>query len=143
MGFAGLDRSGYPGDAIMKIIRETTNLKWCGYYLAQAPAHKDPSWMGKRKVLTELGYGIAPLYLGEQTEGPGSRHPSAEKGTTDGKDAVRKMADEGFPPGSCVYLDLENGPPLPDSLRDYMNAWCSAVRDNGFLPGVYCTHARR
>src|SRR6266704_4781770 len=140
MAFAGFDRSGYPGDAIMKTLHDTTNLRFCGYYLAPAPSHSDPSWMGKRSFLQHLGFGFAPVYVGEQVEGPGSHHSSAAKGTADGNDAVNKMRTEGFTAGSCVYLDLENGPPLSPIQRDYMNSWCSAVKAGGFLPGVYCSH---
>jgi len=140
MAFAGFDRSDYPGDTIMQRLIHTTNLRWCGYYLAPVPSHPGTSWMGKRAFLTNLGWGIAPLYVGEQVVPPGSQHPSAPKGTTDGNDAVSLMTSEGFHPGSCVYLDLENGPPLPQRLREYVNNWCRTVGGGGFLPGVYCSH---
>jgi hypothetical protein len=53
------------------------------------------------------------------------------------------MTSEGFAAGSCVYLDLESGPPLNRPglpLGEYVNSWCNAVSDGGFLPGVYCSH---
>ena len=40
--------------------------EWVGYYL-QAPCHRDPSWMGKRSTLTTMGWGLAVLYVGQQT----------------------------------------------------------------------------
>ena len=40
--------------------------EWVGYYL-QAPCHRDPSWMGKRALLTSMGWGLAVLYVGQQT----------------------------------------------------------------------------
>jgi hypothetical protein len=94
--------------------------------------------MGKRKLLQDLGFGIMPLYVGEQVEGAGSLNPTSEKGTIDGNAAVQMMTSEGFARGSCVYLDLENGPPL--RLGDYVNSWCNAVTAGGFLPGIYCSH---
>jgi hypothetical protein len=139
MAFAGFDRSGYPGDMIMTTLKNTTNLVFCGYYFP-APSHSDPSWLGKRSFVQSLGFGIAPIYVGEQVEGPGSHHPSREKGTIDGNDAARQMESEGFAPGSCVYLDLENGPPLQPIQADYVNSWCDAVQGAGFFPGVYCSH---
>lgn len=138
MAVAGFDRSGFPGETIMQKLRSTTNLRFCGYYLAPAPSHSDTSWMSKRSFLQLLGFGILPLYVGEQVEGPGSLHPSSAKGTIDGNDAVQMMTSEGFAPRSCVYLDLENGPPL--RLGDYVNSWCNAVSAGGFLPGIYCSH---
>jgi hypothetical protein len=144
MAFAGFDRSSFPGEAIMQKLRSTTNLRFCGYYLAPAPSHSDTSYMGKLSFLQNLGFGIVPLYVGEQVVGPGSRNPSSAKGTTDGNDAVEMMRSEGFADGSCVYLDLENGPPLNRSglpLSEYVNSWCDAVSDGGFLPGIYCSHS--
>lgn len=40
--------------------------EWVGYYL-EAPCHRDPSWMGKRVTLTTMGWGLAVLYVGQQT----------------------------------------------------------------------------
>ena len=144
MAIAGFDCSGFPGKTIVQKLRSTTNLRFCGYYLAPAPSHSDTSWMGELSFLQNLGFGILPLYVGEQVEGAGSRHPSSAKGTKDGNDAIQMMTSEGFTPGSCAYLDLENGPPLNRSglpLGEYVNSWCNAVSAGGFLPGVYCSHA--
>jgi hypothetical protein len=144
MAFAGFDCSGFPGESVMRTLRNTTNFKFCGYYLAPAPSHPDQSWMGKRSFLVDLGYGIAPFYVGEQVDGPGSHHPSSAKGSADGRDAARSMESQGFPAGSCVYLDLENGQPLNRPglpLDQYLNSWCAALSDSGFQPGIYCSHA--
>jgi hypothetical protein len=140
MASAGFDRDVYPGDALMQTLISTTNFKFCGYYLHPAPSHSDGSWMGKRTFLTGLGWGLAPIYVGQQTTGPGSHNPSAAQGTTDGSDAAALMASEGFPAGSYVYLDLENGPPLPQVLSNYTGAWCDAVTAGGYSPGVYVSH---
>ena len=145
MAFAGFDRSVYPGDETMTTLLATTNLKWCGYYLYPAPSHNEPvngdnSWMGKRAPLQTMGWGLAPLYVGEQTVGSGSHNPSAAKGATDGADAVNMMTSEGFPPGSYVYLDIENSYPLPQIMSDYAGAWCDAVVAGGYKAGVYVTH---
>jgi hypothetical protein len=140
MAFAGFDRSAYPGDAIMTNLI-ATNMVFCGYYLFPAPSHtSDGSWMGKRSFLEGLGWGIAPVYVGQQTVGPGNHQASAEQGTTDGNDAADLMTGEGFPAGSYVYLDLENGPPLPPELSDYVGTWCDAIVARGFQPGVYVSH---
>ena len=50
------------------------------------------------------------------------------------------MRSEGFALGSCIYLDLENGPPLTQPLTDYVANWCDTVSSSGYLPGVYCSH---
>lgn len=139
-GFAGFDRSDYPGDPIMDWLKADTNLVWCGYYLGPAPSHGSTTWMGKRGSLSAAGWGIAPLYVGQQVTGRGSHNPSSETGQTDGQHAARLMTSEGFSTGSWVYLDLENGPPLTSPLRDYVANWCDALSSKGFQPGVYCSH---
>jgi hypothetical protein len=138
-GHAGFDRSDYPGDAVMAWLKANTNLVWCGYYFGVAPSHSGTSWMGKRAHLVGAGWGIAPIYVGEQVIPPGSENPSAAKGAIDGKEAVTFMQGEGFAPGSCVYLDLEDGS-LPQRLSDYTKSWIQAVVAGGFQPGVYCSH---
>jgi hypothetical protein len=50
------------------------------------------------------------------------------------------MIDEGFPRGSFVYLDLENGPPFSAMQKVYVAAWVDAVRANGYAAGVYCSY---
>lgn len=139
-GYAGFDTDVYPGDAVMAWLQANTNLAWCGYYLAPAPSHCNPSWMGKQAALTAAGWGIAPVYLGQQVIGPGSHNPSQAQGATDGANAAALMASEGFPANSCVYLDIENGPPLTPEQQAYVPAWCAAVQAGGYQPGVYCSH---
>ena len=138
-GHAGFDRSEYPTDCVMDWLKANTNLVWCGYYLGPTPSHSGTSWMGKRVKLAGDGWGIAPLYVGEQVIPPGSENPSAAKGVIDGKDAVDLMKAEGFAPSSCCYLDLEDGS-LPQKLADYTREWTKAVAAGGFQPGVYCSH---
>src|SRR5256885_14447901 len=63
----GFDTSIYPGDAAMTAwLKPNSPYEWVGYYL-QAPCHRDPSWMGKRQTLTNMGWGLAVLYVGQQT----------------------------------------------------------------------------
>ncbi len=143
MPFAGFDCSGFPGKPIMEKLKDTTNFRFCGYYLAPAPSHSDPSWMGQLSFLNDLGFGTIPLYVGEQVTGAGSLNPSSRKGLQDGRDAAELMQDQGFVAGSCVYLDLENGPPLNAHglpLDQYVKSWCEALSDGGFQPGIYCSH---
>jgi len=140
-GFAGFDRSDYPGDAIMSWLQANTNLVWCGYYLAPAPSHGGTTWMTRRAALQAAGWGVAPIFVGQQVTGPGSQNPSAATGVTDGNQAVSLMTAEGFASGSCVYLDLENGPPLTDLQQDYVANWCDTVQSGGYQPGVYCSHS--
>jgi hypothetical protein len=140
-GFAGFDRGDYPGDAVMSWLKTNTNLVWCGYYLAPSPSHPSTTWMTRQAALRAGGWGIAPLYVGQQITGRGSLNPSATTGQRDGEHAASLMKQEGFASESYVYLDLENGPPLTPPLRDYVANWCDALQTGGYKPGVYCSHS--
>lgn len=139
-GFAGFDRSDYPGDQVVNWLKANTNLVWCGYYLGPSPSHAGTTWMTRRAGLVAAGWGIAPLYVGQQITGPGSHDPSSATGVTDGNQAASLMRSEGFALGSFIYLDLENGPPLTQPLTDYVATWCDTVSSGGYRPGVYCSH---
>jgi len=141
MAHAGFDTSGFPGTGKMATIKSTTNFEWCGFYLAPAPSHPDAGWMPHRADLVAQGWGLAPLYVGQQMTGPGSHIVTKAQGTIDGNNAVHLLQSAGFPPGTFVYLDLENGMPFPSNQQDYVAAWVKAIEDDGtFKPGVYCSH---
>jgi len=140
-GLAGFDTAFYPGDSQMAWLKANTNLVWCGYYLAPAPSHRDTSWMGTRATLLAQGWGIAPVYLGQQTTGPGSHNVSPAQGPADGGNAADLMDADGFPAGSTVFLDLENGPPMTPAQSGYVAAWCDAVSARNYQPGIYCSHS--
>ena len=63
----GFDTSIYPGDAAMSAwLKPASPYEWVGYYLL-APCHRDASWMGTRATLTSMGWGLAVLFVGQQT----------------------------------------------------------------------------
>lgn len=64
----GFDTSEYPGDDAMKAWKDGSPYEWVGYYLP-APCHKDDSWAGKRDTLASMGWGMAVVYVGQQTWG--------------------------------------------------------------------------
>ena len=74
--YLGFDTGEYPGDAAMRAWRTGDSpYSWTGYYLP-SPCHQDDGWSGKRERLTSMGYGLAVLYVGQQTWGrkPGAPH---------------------------------------------------------------------
>lgn len=63
----GFDTYSYPGDEVMKAwLADEVPYEWVGYYLP-APCHKGSTWVGKRERLTEMGWGMAVIYVGQQT----------------------------------------------------------------------------
>jgi hypothetical protein len=136
-----MDIDVFPGLAEMAWLKANTNLAWCGYYLGPAPSHDGGDWMGQLAALQAQGWGVAPVYVGQQLTGPGSHVVTAAQGTIDGGDAANLMTQEGFAAGSTVYLDLEDGPPFTSPRTDYVSAWVAAVAAQGWQPGIYCSHA--
>jgi hypothetical protein len=71
----GFDTFAYPGDDAMQAWATAEKpYKWVGYYLS-APCHNDDSWEGKRATLSTMGWGMAVIYVGQQTWGrtPGQK----------------------------------------------------------------------
>jgi len=63
----GFDTYAYPGDDAMLAWRDdNVPYEWVGYYLP-APCHRSDSWSGKRATLTDMGWGLAVIYVGQQT----------------------------------------------------------------------------
>lgn len=153
--YLGFDTSDYPGDAAMQSWREHAGYDWVGYYL-QAPCHKGDSWSGKRSTLEAMGWGVAVVYVGQQTWGKtpraSARTPrgttcaanlvSASQGRLDADDAIAQMAAEGFANGTAIFLDLEHMNTVPNAMRDYYVAWTQRVLDDGrFRPAYYAHNA--
>jgi len=65
--YLGFDTYAYPGDDAMHAWRdESVPYEWVGYYLP-SPCHRSDSWSGKREKLTNMGWGLAVIYVGQQT----------------------------------------------------------------------------
>jgi len=64
----GFDTNVYPGDRAMRAWKKFGEYEWVGYYLP-APCHKDDSWSGTRARLLQQGWGLAVIYVGQQTWG--------------------------------------------------------------------------
>lgn len=138
MAYAGFDRADMPDLDVMERLKDSTNLEWVGYYL-HAPSQSGATWKGKRAALVTQGWGLAPIFVGQEVVGPGSHLVTAAQGAIDGASACAAMVAEGFAGGSYVYLDLENGPPFTDGQKAYVGAWVDAVEKGGFKAGIYCS----
>jgi hypothetical protein len=138
--FAGFDSSGFPGLAVTSWLKANTNLQWCGFYLGTTPSHSGADWMPQMAALSGQGWGLAPIYVGQQVTGPGSHQTSGPQGITDGNQTIALMQAAGFTAGRFVYLDLENGTPFTQPQHDYIGTWVDTVQQGGFGAGVYCSH---
>ncbi|HEY0020800.1 MAG TPA: poly-gamma-glutamate hydrolase family protein [Longimicrobium sp.] len=134
------------------------------------------SWMpdgnptGPRQELEEIGWGPLPIYYGRQQSHDrfrGSDDPdevisadlaqAAREGEADaveaeragpGQSAVTLARRAGFPPGTVLYLDVEQGvspdPAHGDRLRDntiaYASSWIRTLAgERSYRPGIYCS----
>lgn len=142
MPLSGVDRSSYPGDNVIDLFLHQSNVKWFGFYLGPAPSHSDHSWMSRRAHLVGLGFGLAPIYVGQQEPNiPHSSHVlTTAQGMADGAGAVSLAAGAGFPSSSVIYLDIESGGPLSSTMLTYTTAWVGAVTAGNFRTGIYCSH---
>jgi hypothetical protein len=155
----GFDTHTFPGEKTMRAWKNEPGApySWVGYYLP-SPCHKDGSWVGKRQLLADMGWGMAVVYVGQQTWGrnPKTLSPdqmaqmiksgtacnadllSTVRGAADGADAIAVSEREGFAPRSIIFLDIERMEVMPQAMRDYYRAWAKALLVDGrYRPGVY------
>jgi hypothetical protein len=147
--YLGFDTNIYPGDRAMSVWAKDGTYQWVGYYL-EAPCHRDDSWSGKRETLSEMGWGLAVVYVGQQswsttkrsTKGStcSNKFVTAGNGTRDAADAIAKVVSEGFPHGSVIFLDIERMDKVTPAMKSYYTSWTKAVLNDGrYQPGYY-TH---
>src|SRR4051812_48595327 len=158
--YVGFDTHTYPGTSTMRAWKEAPGApySWVGYYLP-SPCHADKSWTGKRDTLLAMGWGVAVVYVGQQTWGKTPRNLSAaqrdairrksdcstdlisaEEGRSNADEAVARASAEGFPDGAVVFLDLERMEKIPQAMKDYYRAWAARMLETGkYRPGIY-TH---
>jgi hypothetical protein len=138
--YLGFDRLGYPGDAVLAALRDTGRVSFVGVYLGPAPSQPSTGWMPHIADLVAAGWGVIPIYVGQQAPGgPGSHVLTADRGTTDAGNATALAGDAGLAVGSVVYLDIEAGGNLATGHLEYVGAWVGAMRAGTFRPGVYCS----
>lgn len=134
----------------MQTWARTSPYQWVGYYI-QSPCHRGGSWMGRRAEIEGMGLGIAALYVGQQTW-DGVAEPEEQpaqiicsrtlltraEGQRSGRDAVQKMASEGFPTGSTIFLNVERMERVSPEMVEYYRAWIETViADGRFVAGTY------
>jgi hypothetical protein len=133
--FLGFDRNDYPGDATLAALHQT--FTFSGYWLNNPPGAKSNTWSGKRGKLEAAGFGFLVLFNGRLYKD--LLHNPAALGQADGKAAVTSARREGFPSGTVIFLDVEQGGRMLPEQKAYIYAWVDAVIGGGFRAGVYCS----
>ncbi len=134
--FLGFDRNGYPGDAALPTLHNT--FAFTGYWLNVPPGEKINSWRGHRNALVQAGFGFLVLFNG-RLDRQLQHGNAAALGTRDGEAAVKAAHAEGFPAGTLIFLDMEEGGRMLPEQAAYLFAWATAVRKSDLRPGVYCS----
>ena len=135
--YLGMDRNDYPGDAVMMTLRKT--FVFTGYWLNNPPGANRNTWQGKRKQLYAMGYGFLVLFNGREYAQLKASGNAARVGARDAAQAVRSAQREGFPRGSILFLDQEQGGRMLPEQRAYIHAWIDGVTRGGYRAGVYCS----
>ena len=137
--YLGFDRDLYPGDAALPELRKL--FSFTGYWLTSPPHETKNTWVGKRDVLLRAGFGFLVLANGrideEINRAARQGKPPTVLGRADASAAVAAATREGFPPGTILFLDQEDGGRLLPEQADYLLAWTEAVAQSAFVPGVY------
>jgi len=133
--YLGFDRNDYPGDASLPVLRQT--FSYTGYWLNNPPGEKSNSWVGKRTVVQNAGFGFLVLFNG-RLDAQLQRNAAA-LGRSDGQQAIAAAKREGFPARTIIFLDLEEGGRMLPEQKAYIYAWVDAVNRAGFRAGVYCS----
>lgn len=134
--FAGFDRNQYPGDAALPVLRKT--FAFSSYWLSAPPGEKTNSWTGKRAMLQEQGFGFLLLYQG-RTSGQLTKQICVDAGLADAQAAAAAARREGFPEGSRIFLDVEEGGRFSEGYHAYLRSWAESLKKEKYRPGIYCS----
>ena len=135
--YLGFDRNEYPGDDALPALRKT--FSFTSYWLSSPPDEERSSWFGKRALLKSYGFGFVLLFNGRHSRELKSAFWARELGFMDADYAANLARGEGFPEGTVIFLDIEEGGRLPNNYHEYVSAWGETLQIAGFRAGVYCS----
>jgi len=135
--YLGFDRNEYPGDANLKILRQT--FSYTGYWLNNPPGEKSNSWTGHRAAVESDGFGFLVLFNGRLYAELKSVRNAKRLGGSDAYKAVASALHEGFPRNTIIFLDQEQGGLMLPEQKAYIYAWVDQVTATGFRAGIYCS----
>ena len=137
--FVGFDRNDYPGDGRLAQLHQ--HFAFAGFWLNRPPGASTNSWTGKRQKLRDAGFGFLTLWNGrldaEIFRAQKSGTTPATLGQRDAAAAVEAARREGFPPGTILFLDQEEGGRLLPEQAAYFFAWTEQVAASAYKPGAY------
>ena len=135
--YLGFDRNGYPGDANLKILRQT--FSYTGYWLNNPPGATSNTWAGHRAAVESAGFGFLVLFNGRLHAQLKSVANAQRLGKADAEAAAASARREGFPQATILFLDQEQGGRMLPEQKAYIYAWVDGVIAAGFRAGIYCS----
>ena len=135
--YIGFDRNDYPADATLDALRKT--FAFSGYWLNAPPGEKATTWLGKRGILRAHGFGFLVLFNGRLDKELKASREAKSIGANDAAAAVKTAQTEGFPPGTVIFVDQEEGGRMLPEQREYLYSWIDGVNAAGYRAGVYCS----
>jgi hypothetical protein len=138
--YLGFDANDYPGDAVLPQLRKT--FAFAGYWLNRPPGASPGSpdtWLGHRAALAQQSFGFLVLFNGRLDKELRAAADPRITGRNDARDATRAAQREGFPPGTVIFVDEEEGGSMYEEQMAYLLAWFDGVVAHGFRAGIYCS----
>lgn len=142
--YLGFDANDYPGDAALPQLRQT--FVFAGYWLNAPPGASGTKngaelhlWLGHRAALAQQGFGLLVLFNGRLERELKSVANAKFLGGSDALLASVTARREGFPPGTVIFLDQEEGGSMNAGQMAYLLAWFDGVTLAGFRAGIYCS----
>lgn len=135
--FLGFDRNDYPGDQNLRALRQS--FAFAGYWLNRPPGERADTWRGKRKAIESAGFGFLVLFNGRLYSDLKNVAHATALGKSDARAAVAAAKREGFPPGTVIFLDQEQGGRMLPEQKAYIYRWVDGVIAAGFRAGIYCS----
>jgi hypothetical protein len=135
--FLGFDVNDYPGDAALPALKKT--FTFASYWLNVPPGAKQNNWIGKRVEFVKNGFGFLVLFNGRLDRELKSETNAAALGLSDAKSAIAAAQREGFPIGTIIFLDQEEGGRLLPEQMAYVLSWVDTISANSFRAGIYCS----
>ncbi len=137
--FLGFDRNEYPGDGRLAELHR--HFAFAGFWLNNPPGASANTWAGKRQTLRDAGFGFLTLWNGrldaEIVRAQKAGTAPASLGKRDGAAAIEAARREGFPRGTIVFLDQEEGGRLLPEQAAYFFGWTEQVGASAYKPGSY------
>jgi len=135
--YLGFDRNEYPGDANLKTLRQT--FSYTGYWLNHPPGASSNTWAGHRAAVQSAGFGFLVLFNGRLYAELKNAANARRLGQSDARAAAAGAGREGFPRGTTIFLDQEQGGRMLPEQKAYIYSWVDGVAAAGYHAGIYCS----